>query len=180
VQLHDNGLTTNGGLDTSAPQTFTITVQAAATGGNHAPVANNDSYNVVQNTALTVASPGVLANDTDVDAGDTRTAVLVSAPAHGTLQLNANGAFRFTPTTGYVGTDTFRYQAKDAAGALSNIATVSFTIAPLSASSVTTVPAGQRSGGLVSIEAVINDSRIAVADAAEMSPHDDARASELR
>jgi VCBS repeat-containing protein len=180
VQLHDNGLTTNGGLDTSAPQTFTITVQAAATGGNHAPVANNDSYNVVQNTALTVASPGVLANDTDVDAGDTRTAVLVSAPAHGTLQLNANGAFRFTPTTGYVGTDTFRYQAKDAAGALSNIATVTFTIAPLSASSVMPVPAGPRSGGSVSIEAVINDSRIAAADAAENSPHDDARASELR
>ena len=166
----------------SAAQTFTITVQAAPT-GNHAPVASNDNYNVVQNNALTVASPGVLANDTDVDAGDTRTVVLVSGPGHGTLQLNANGAFRFTPMMGYVGTDTFRYQAKDASGALSNIATVTLTIAPLSASVATPMPAERVSGvsGItVSIVEMTNDSRLAAADAAEMSPDGETRASEFR
>jgi VCBS repeat-containing protein len=119
------------------PGTFTIT---AATGGNHAPVANNDAYSTTQGTAITVAAPGVLANDTDVDPGDTRTAVLAGAPAHGTLTLNANGSFRYTPSASYTGTDTFRYQAKDAAGALSNIATVTITINPFSAALIAPVP----------------------------------------
>jgi VCBS repeat-containing protein len=120
---------------TYVPGTFTIT---AAT-GNHPPVAVNDSYTTNQATALNVAAPGVLANDTDVDPGDTMTAVLVGAPAHGTLTLNANGSFRYTPSASYSGTDTFRYQAKDAAGALSNIATVSIAITPFSAASIAPV-----------------------------------------
>jgi VCBS repeat-containing protein len=128
--------------------TFTIT---AAGGGNHPPVANNDTYTTNQSTALTVAAPGVLLNDTDVDPGDTRTAVLVAAPTHGTLTLNANGAFRYTPSSGFIGTDTFRYQAKDAAGALSNIATVTITVTQFGASLIvpaTTTP--------------VNGSRVAV------------------
>jgi hypothetical protein len=51
--------------------------------------------------------------------------------------LNANGSFRYTPSAGYTGTDTFRYQAKDAAGALSNIATVTITINPFQAFLIT-------------------------------------------
>src|SRR5204863_2679133 len=91
-------------------------------------------------------APGVLANDTDVDAGDTRTAVVVVTPAHGTLLLNANGSFRYTPATGYSGPDTFQYKAKDAAGAFSNVATVSITVTPLHAYAMppaNTNPAGQ-------------------------------------
>jgi VCBS repeat-containing protein len=132
VALHDNGGVANGGVDTSASQTFTITITASS--GNRAPVAVNDSYTTNQASALTRTAPGVLANDTDPDAGDTRTAVLAGAPIHGTLTLNANGSFTYNPSANYSGTDTFRYQAKDAAGALSNIATVSITIVPFSAS----------------------------------------------
>ena len=55
------------------------------------PVAADDSYATDEDTPLTVAAPGVLANDTDVD-GDTLTAVLVTGPAHGTLTLNADGS----------------------------------------------------------------------------------------
>jgi len=124
VQLHDNGGTANGGVDTSAAQTFTITVNAV----NHAPVAVNDSYSTTQGTALTVAAAGVLTNDTDVDAGDTKIAVLVTSPANGTLTLNANGGFTYTPNAAFAGTDTFQYQAKDAANALSNVATVTITV----------------------------------------------------
>ena len=47
-------------------------------------------YTTDEDTALTVGAPGVLGNDTDVDAG-TLTAILVSGPANGTLTLNANG-----------------------------------------------------------------------------------------
>ena len=43
-----------------------------------------------------MAAPGVLANDTDVE-GTRSNGVLVSRPGHGTLTLNANGSFTYTP-----------------------------------------------------------------------------------
>src|SRR5262245_27241484 len=70
------------------------------------PVANADAYTVNEDTALTVGAPGVLANDTDPQ-GDPLTAVLVSGPSHGTLTLNADGSFTYTPSADYNGTDTF-------------------------------------------------------------------------
>src|SRR5439155_10316537 len=74
----------------------TATVSITVTGVNDAPVAVNDSYSVAEDNTLTVAAPGVIGNDTDVD-GDALTAALVSGPAHGTLALNANGSFSYTP-----------------------------------------------------------------------------------
>ena len=47
-------------------------------------------------TTLIVAAPGVLINDLDPD-GESVTAVLVTPPAHGTLALNADGSFVYTP-----------------------------------------------------------------------------------
>ena len=61
---------------------------------------------------MSVAAPGVLGNDTDPD-GDALTAVLVSGPAHGTLTLNADGSFSYTPDPDYNGPDTFSYHASD-------------------------------------------------------------------
>ena len=65
-----------------------------------------------EDTPLTVAAPGVLGNDTDAD-GDPLTAVLVSGPAHGTLTLNADGSFTYTPDANYNGPDSFTYKASD-------------------------------------------------------------------
>src|SRR5207244_830232 len=104
--------------------TVTITVNAV----NDAPVTTNDAYTTNEDTALTIAAPGVLGNDTDPDAGDTRTAVLASGPANGTLTMKADGSFTYTPSLNFNGTDAFTYQAKDAAGALSNVATVTITV----------------------------------------------------
>ena len=56
----------------------------------------------------------MLANDSDPD-GDPLTAVLVTGPAHGTLTLNANGSFTYTPTANYTGPDSFIYRASDGA-----------------------------------------------------------------
>ena len=56
------------------------------------------------------------------------TVVLVSSTTRGTLTLSANGNFTYRPNMLYTGTDTFRYQVRDAAGALSNIATVTITV----------------------------------------------------
>lgn len=55
------------------------------------PVANGDAYTTAENTALVVAAPGVLGNDTDAD-GDALAAQLASGPAQGTLVLNAGGS----------------------------------------------------------------------------------------
>jgi VCBS repeat-containing protein len=104
---------------------------------NDPPVANNDAYTVMINTAavptsLSPAAPGVLANDTDPDAGDTRTAQLVSGPSAGSLALNSNGSFTYTPPVVGSGaatsTRTFTYRARDAANVPSNTATVTITI----------------------------------------------------
>ena len=70
--------------------TVEITVNAV----NDAPVAGDDSYSTAEDTAITIAAPGVLANDTDVDS-TALTAALVGAPAHGTLTLNPDGSFTY-------------------------------------------------------------------------------------
>jgi hypothetical protein len=93
---------------------------------NDAPAAVNDSYSTGEGLALTVAAPGVLANDSDPD-GDTLTASLVSGPADGTLTLNAGGSFTYTPNAGFSGSDTFTYRATDPGGAQS-IGTVFISI----------------------------------------------------
>ena len=73
--------------------------------------------------------------------GDTLTAALVNGPHHGTLTLNANGSFTYTPTTGYSGADSFTYKANDGT-ADSNVATVSLTI--VNHAPVPPMPATQR------------------------------------
>ena len=77
------------------------------------PMANNDSYTTPQNTALTVAAPGVLGNDTDPNERHPHGRPGRAAPSHGALSLNANGSFTYTPTTGYLGPDSFTYKASD-------------------------------------------------------------------
>src|SRR5262249_5307911 len=104
----------------------TPALQAVTFQYDTAPVAANDTYSARKNVPLTVAAPGGLANDTHPES-DPLTAVLVSGPAHGTLTLNPNGSFTYTPATDYTGTDSFTYKANDAL-ALSNVATVSFTV----------------------------------------------------
>ena len=54
-------------------------------------------------------------------------ALLVSGPANGTVNLNPDGSFTYTPNAGFVGTDSFTYKASD--GKLdSNLATVTITV----------------------------------------------------
>jgi len=98
------------------------TVRITVTCVNDAPVARDDTYTTNEDTPLVVPAPGVLGNDYDVD-GDPLTAVLVSGPAHGTLALNPDGSFTYTPAENFCGEDSFTYKAYD--GELySNVATV--------------------------------------------------------
>src|SRR5207245_2268723 len=61
-----------------------------------------------------VNAPGVLYNDSDADAGQTITAMLVTGPQHASaFSLNPDGSFTYTPALGFTGTDSFTYQATD-------------------------------------------------------------------
>ncbi len=93
------------------------------------PVGIDNSYSTAEDTALTVAAPGVLTNDTDPD-NDPLTAALVAGPQHGTLDLRPDGSFTYTPDADYHGLDSFTYQANDTS-LNSNVATVTLTISPV-------------------------------------------------
>lgn len=79
------------------------------------PDAEDDSYTVAEDQVLIVsADEGVLANDSHPDE-EPLVAQLVSGPEQGTLELNADGSFVYTPDLDFFGTDTFTYVASDAA-----------------------------------------------------------------
>ncbi len=115
----------NDGLADSNTATVNITVNPV----DDTPTAEDNSYSVDMNTTLNVPVDGVLGNDDDVD-GDSLSAVLVSDVDHGTLSLNSNGSFSYTPVTDYVGPDSFTYKANDGTYD-SNIATVSINVTPV-------------------------------------------------
>jgi VCBS repeat-containing protein len=80
-----------------------------------APTSAADTYAAKAGAALSVsAAQGVLANDADHN-GQSLTAVLAAngGPAHGTVTLNADGSFTYTPNAGYAGADSFTYIASD-------------------------------------------------------------------
>src|SRR5207244_1709802 len=100
-------LANDGALDSNVA-TVSLTINSV----NDAPVAVSNSYSVNEDTTLTVVASRVLGNDSDVD-GDSLSAVLVTSPAHGTLTLNANGSFSYTPDANFNGSDSFTYRASD-------------------------------------------------------------------
>ena len=108
------------GQTTSGVATATITV-------NNAALANDDAYTVGINTTLNVGPSGILANDQ----GGTGplTALVATGPADGRLILTNNGGFSYTPTNGFIGTDSFTYQATDGQ-TTSTVATVTLTVIP--------------------------------------------------
>lgn len=95
------------------------------------PLAVDDAYTTHADTALKVAAPGVLANDTDADSTLIRVRQNhVTPPAHGTLTIYSTGYFIYTPDPGYTGSDSFRYTARDELNLISNEAVVAITVAP--------------------------------------------------
>ena len=117
----------NGQLSNVA--TVTITMTAV----NDAPTAVDDANTTTEDAPVSAAAPGVLANDTDPEGGDTKTVGAVNglpanvgvatATARGaTVTLNANGSYTYNPGSvfqslraGQSDTDTFTYTAQDGA-----------------------------------------------------------------
>ncbi|MBM6383535.1 MAG: InlB B-repeat-containing protein [Paenibacillus sp.] len=97
--------------------------------GGELPEAIEDNYVTNQSTALVVSAPGVLSNDRAASA-----AILKSGPMYGTLVMNANGSFMYTPVTDYVGTDSFTYSTYNEWGESIPVAvtlTIEQTTAPI-------------------------------------------------
>jgi len=102
---------------------------------NHAPVATPDAYQTDEDIAIQAVAPGVLANDTDVNPNDTLTVDLVTNVASGTLVLNANGSFLYTPALNFFGEVSFAYRVFDGK-VYSNTVTVTITVLPVNDSPV--------------------------------------------
>ena len=115
LTLSDNGGVANGGVDTSAAQTFTITVNPV----DDAPVAVNDSANVNEDAAAT--SIDVLTNDTDSDGG-TKQVASVGNASNGTVTNNTTNV-SYQPNANYCGSDSFTYTLNGG-----STATVSVTV----------------------------------------------------
>ncbi|WP_419194996.1 cadherin domain-containing protein, partial [Novipirellula herctigrandis] len=79
---------------------------------NDAPISISDSFEVDNDSMLNVNSPGILANDSDVDSG-TLSVLLVTGPANGTFTLAADGSFTYIAANGFSGTDNFVYMVSD-------------------------------------------------------------------
>src|SRR5690349_18746805 len=108
---YDVNVTNNGSDATGVNFSDTIDANTTLVGGSLkvSPLAFADSFNAAQNTPLSVAAPGVLANDTGVPA-PTAVAITGGATAQGgTVTLNTDGSFVYTPANGFTGTDTFNY-----------------------------------------------------------------------
>jgi VCBS repeat-containing protein len=94
--------------------------------GNPAPTAASDAYATNEDVPLNVPAPGVLGNDSDPN-GDPITAMKLTDPTHGSLTLNANGSFTYTPQANVNGSDSFTYAANDGTQN-SSPATVTITV----------------------------------------------------
>ncbi|MEJ2303387.1 MAG: Ig-like domain-containing protein [Anaerolineales bacterium] len=105
--------------DTAA---VTITVVAV----NDPPIAVDDSYTTDENTPLSIAAPGVLDGDSDVD-GDPIFVASYTQPANGGLAMSPDGSFTYTPDANYTGQDTFTYTLSDGQGG-SDMATVTISV----------------------------------------------------
>ncbi len=90
--------------------TVTVTVNSPTASGNVAPIAQDDQE-ISNGSAITI---DVLSNDSDAD-GDSLAIYIGSQPQNGIATIQNNRAV-YTPTQGFSGTDTFRYNLSDKRG----------------------------------------------------------------
>jgi VCBS repeat-containing protein len=108
-------VTDSVGAASTTPAQRTIDVSEAA----QPPTAVNHGYTAVGNTPLAVGtsvtgpaaavSGSLLNGDSDQDPAATLSVTGNTTPAHGTVSVNKDGTFTYTPDAGFSGTDTFQY-----------------------------------------------------------------------
>ena len=100
--------------------------------GGQPPTAGNDSYNTIEgfdHTLTVSAEDGLLWNDRDPEGGQL-SASDASDPPNGTVGLQADGSFTYTPAENFFGEDQFSYRVSDPSGN-STTATVRIHVAPV-------------------------------------------------
>lgn len=123
------------GVDTFIYQAFdgmsyssNATVFINVSNSNDAPIAVDDSYELLEDTVFQNFSLSVLDNDIDSDNQSTDlTASLADTVSHGNLTFYENGSFVYTPNPDFYGIDTFMYQAYDGMN-YSSLATVTLNV----------------------------------------------------
>jgi hypothetical protein len=123
--VYDVVMVVSDGAGGTASQALAV----AVTDANDPPFVTGDAYAVVEDTALSIAAAGALANDGDEDL-DPITAALVAGPANGSVAFNADGSFVYTPNANFAGVDSFTYHVSDGV-LLSADATVTITVSPV-------------------------------------------------
>ncbi|QHS63670.1 Ig-like domain-containing protein [Chitinophaga agri] len=122
----------------TGPDTFTVTISDGKGGTtnvtvnitvtaplNNPPTGTGDTKTTVRNTLVSGAVTG---NDVD---GDALTFTKATDPANGSVVVNNDGTYTYTPATGYTGPDTFTVTISDGKGGTTNV-TVNITVtAPL-------------------------------------------------
>jgi hypothetical protein len=120
VTVNDGGGTANSGVDTSAPQTFTITVNAV----NDAPSFVIGPNRTTPNTAGPQTLPGQATSISFGPANEApQTVTFLVSNNNGALFLSppaiaSNGTLTFTPAAGASGMATVTVQAQDSGGTL--------------------------------------------------------------
>ena len=95
--------------------TATVTIRVVET-VNGPPMAADDNYSIEENEVLTVDPPGVLANDVDPENDPLEVVGVDDEEVKGTLMVNSDGSFIYTPLTDSSYTDTFSYVVMDSFG----------------------------------------------------------------
>jgi methionine-rich copper-binding protein CopC len=129
VTLHDSGGIANGGSDTSASQTSTITVNAvndapSFTGGGNVVVDSNGGAYSQANWATSIsAGPNETGQALTFEVtANTNTALFASGPA-----ISSSGTLTFTPAAGATGSASITIQLRDDGGTANSGVDVSST-----------------------------------------------------
>ena len=109
-----------------------VTVSVTVTPVNDAPVTTDGALTVAEDSS---ANAGTVSG-TDIE-GDALTFALASGPANGSVTVNADGTFSYTPNANFNGTDSFTFTAND--GTVDSApATVTITVTPVNDAPVAT------------------------------------------
>ena len=105
---------------------LSLTALAAVAQEYQLPVPNNDEYTTDWDTVLTVSAPGLLANDSSPMGYDLQ-AHINQWPTQGSLDMNIDGSFSYTPDPNYQGQVTFSYNCYDGLQAVPATVTINIT-----------------------------------------------------
>lgn len=95
---------------------------------NDSPIGTDDQYVTGHDKTLTIAAPGFLANDNDLQGEALTATLIVDNVDHGSLAAFPDGSFTYTPSPGFIGTDQFQYKMKDASNNPSEAITVTIEV----------------------------------------------------